>query len=320
MELQLLTDEVWPTITRLAKKTKVGDVAVAYLGTGAHERLPLRRGSTLVVDAGDGRVKCGMTDPSEIGYYIDRGVDVFHSGGLHAKVFVLDGVAIVGSANVSQHSESKLDEAAILTDNRGIVAESRAYVHDLALQRVTRGHLERLKAIYRPPKGGGGLGKGRPKGAGRHSPLWVTSTHPLDSLPPDEQERADRGAARAEQSLVDPKGHEVGWTRWSGDSRFVRHVAKGDQVIQIHDTGEGVEVWPPCGVLHVGRKYTVRRGEQRLLRRFVYIEQPVHLETMSWQEFEEAAQKADIAYLRPGSVRAIDNPDDAQALRRILPR
>lgn len=33
VELQLLADEVWSTITKLAKKAPRGDVALAYLGT-----------------------------------------------------------------------------------------------------------------------------------------------------------------------------------------------------------------------------------------------------------------------------------------------
>lgn len=322
MELQLLTDEVWSTITKLAKKAKRGDVAVAYLGTGAHQRLPLRRGSTLVIDAGEGRVKCGITDPSEIRYYIDRGVKVYHRGGLHAKVFVLDGTAVVGSTNVSQHSEYVLDEAAVLSDNRNVVAACRAFVGGLALERITLAEVERLEAMYKPPRGGGG-GGGRPghkRTASKHSPLWVVKTHDLTTLSQEEQDLIDAGQAKAEEEIQDRKRYAVSWIRSTGHGRYPDQVRKGDQIIQLYECDGGLEVWPPCRVVRVGRRHRIRRGAGEASCRVVYLEEPLECDRLSWASFDKAARKAGVTYLRPGSVRAIDNAHHAEELRRILPR
>ena len=86
----------------MKKKPSGCFVAVAYFGTGASKLLPLRKGSTLIVDMSQAAVGSGQTNPSEILKLVNRGVDVHSVNNLHAKVFAVGNQAFVGSTNVSQ--------------------------------------------------------------------------------------------------------------------------------------------------------------------------------------------------------------------------
>lgn len=95
--------DVWPRITSLAEGVGGGQrlAAVAYLGAGAFDMLPMSVGDTLVVDCSPLTAAAGATSPAEVGRYLDAGVDVYRWDGLHAKVYVLGDTAVVGSANAS---------------------------------------------------------------------------------------------------------------------------------------------------------------------------------------------------------------------------
>ena len=71
--MKLLHEDLWPTITRLARKSGRKHVAVAYLGSGASRLLPLGRGDSLVVDMSPGAVKSGQTNPFEVENTSKRG-------------------------------------------------------------------------------------------------------------------------------------------------------------------------------------------------------------------------------------------------------
>jgi hypothetical protein len=69
-------DRAWHRITALVKRRPSRcQVAVAYFGTGASKLLPLRKGSTLVVDLSKRAVGTGQTKPSEVLKLVNKGVD-----------------------------------------------------------------------------------------------------------------------------------------------------------------------------------------------------------------------------------------------------
>ena len=127
----LLTEDAWPRIRAFAQKRGPRLVAVPFVGTGAPSRLPLRSGDLLITRLDEPAVRAGLTNPTEIARLIRRGVEVHHVANLHAKVFVLGGVAVVGSTNVSHSSESQLLEAALLTDHRSTVHACAKFVRSL---------------------------------------------------------------------------------------------------------------------------------------------------------------------------------------------
>jgi phosphatidylserine/phosphatidylglycerophosphate/cardiolipin synthase-like enzyme len=149
----LLTAGIWKLITAAAKTArKPSYVAVAYFGQGASKLLPLRANSRLVVDASDNAVKSGQTHPADLKRLQGRGVVIYSVANLHAKIYVFDSTAFVGSANVSNNSAGTLIESMIRTTDHGIVHSAKSFVDGLCLDELSPGTLDRLQKIYRRPR------------------------------------------------------------------------------------------------------------------------------------------------------------------------
>lgn len=147
-----MDQEVWPRLTELAAKAKRAYVAVAYVGSDAHQLLKLKRGSVLVADCSVEAARAGQVNPDAIAAYLDGGVRVYRHPGLHAKVYVFDDTAVIGSANISKRSRDQLVEAAVATSTKGDVAAARAFVASLAQEPVTADLLAEMKAAWQQPK------------------------------------------------------------------------------------------------------------------------------------------------------------------------
>jgi hypothetical protein len=161
--IEFLADDIWGRMSELAKVSKRRHVAVAYIASAGMKMLRLAKGDVLIVDMSEGRVKVGATDPALIRQYMDKGVAVYSLQRLHAKVFVFDKTAVIGSTNVSKYSREDLTEAAILTTDPRIVEEARNFVEALArgLDAVDRDYLAKCDKLYRRPvwePGTGALG------------------------------------------------------------------------------------------------------------------------------------------------------------------
>ena len=70
MSTRLLTQDVWAHLARSAARFKKPSfVAVAYFGKGGADLLPLKRGSTLVVDASEEAVIASLINAeTTVGY------------------------------------------------------------------------------------------------------------------------------------------------------------------------------------------------------------------------------------------------------------
>lgn len=121
----LVTTDVWTEISKAASNSKIpAHVAVAYFGQQGHKLLPLLKGSSLVVDASIISVAQGSTCPAALEQLRRKGVDIYSTQYLHAKVFAFDRVAVVGSANVSQHSASTLIEALLKVETKQEIGDT----------------------------------------------------------------------------------------------------------------------------------------------------------------------------------------------------
>lgn len=148
---EFLSDNVWPQISQLARKAVRRHVAVAYIPSAGFEMLKMGKGDTLVVDMSEARVRAGGTDPAVIEEYLRRGVTVRSLPSLHAKVFVLDDTAVVGSMNVSSWSRDRLTEAGILTTEPAVVDSARQFVIELAsqLDPIDPRYVARCKKLFK---------------------------------------------------------------------------------------------------------------------------------------------------------------------------
>lgn len=258
------TDGVWPQITMRVKRTPNRCmVAVAYFGKGASKMLPLEQGSTLIVDMSKAAVGSGQTHPKDILKLVKGGVDVHSVQNLHAKVFVIDNRAYVGSNNASNHSAANLIEAAIETSDRSVVASCRRFVKSLRGELVTQQHAVRMQRFYKDPKLG--TFTGRANGATTkapipaHPPLWIV---PLinESWDDEDYDQEDKGMPRAKSKLRSTRRYRVDDFLWES-SEFLNRISNGDNVMQC--TKEGANrfmVSPISRVLDI-RRYTKGRSK-----------------------------------------------------------
>lgn len=254
MATSLLTDNIWPRLSTLARRHR-GIVAVPYFGRKGSKLLPLRRRSVLVVDCSESCVRGGRVDPNQLLTLHDKGVEIHCLPGLHAKVYVFGSRAVVGSANVSSASEKDLVEAGVETSDRRTVRACRSFVLSLCRYRMTRDALRKLVAIYEPPR----------VGSRRRAPLkrplivrpkmWAV---PLDPMPYDQDEKAHAAVARSQAiQLADTDNQSLDDFTWIGKA-FLTRLRRGELVVMCTRVGRQVWISPPAQVLAVSR-YTHRR-------------------------------------------------------------
>ncbi|MFZ2241227.1 MAG: phospholipase D family protein [Gordonia amarae] len=133
--VRMISGRVWDEITELLGGARQITAAVAYVGENAADQLPLRSGSSIIVDASAKAVAQGSTAPKTLLTWKDAGAVIYSLPGLHAKMIVCERkptrehpegetFLIVGSANVSANSARRLDECALLTDDLTTLRET----------------------------------------------------------------------------------------------------------------------------------------------------------------------------------------------------
>ncbi|QKK08983.1 MAG: hypothetical protein HND58_12975 [Planctomycetota bacterium] len=118
----------------------------AYFTAAPH--LALRRGDVLICDASDAAVRAGATCRDALASAFYAGVQCFSLVGLHAKLFLLDDLVVVGSMNATLNS-ARLCEACYIGKNasdRAAAEEVFAKVRDAATP-VTEQTLLRLQRL-----------------------------------------------------------------------------------------------------------------------------------------------------------------------------
>ena len=236
----LLCDDVWDRLRQLSKKSKRRSIAVAFLSDPY--LVKLRHGDLLIVDASDGRIKCGETSAKALASILRKRTAIFSLPNLHAKVFVFDDTAIIGSTNVSRNSSLALIEAALVTDDRATVSQTLALIESLKEKatKVDSQFIARISKIkVQKRKGAGPSQKGWPKVGNLGTRTWIVGIHEIaqDAFP-NETDLAEEGSELAAFELSN-RNHDVNWLRFTGKrSKLINIAAKGDSVIQI---------WTPLG-------------------------------------------------------------------------
>lgn len=170
MSIDFHGGQVWSSISPVLSGSGKYYAAIAFLGRDAVNRLPLREGDVLVVNASPSAVVGHATNPYAIENFLNRGVAVYSSERLHAKVVATQRKAIVGSANASAHSAAS-SEAIVVTDDKTAVRAVREFV----LAEAKRSHvihedeLRTLKKLF--------------DDAGKHSDIPGVNTTPAHSGP-----------------------------------------------------------------------------------------------------------------------------------------
>lgn len=102
---------LWSEIQKLARRSRSLIAAVGFVGKRPDRLLRWRRNSVLIADLSEARVREGSSSARGALRLLRKGVRVFSLTGLHAKVFLFDRHAVVGSMNLSEDSQERLEEA-----------------------------------------------------------------------------------------------------------------------------------------------------------------------------------------------------------------
>jgi len=149
----LITADVWMRITAEASiSTSPAFSASAYFGPNADKLLPLPPESMLVVDASIPTVQSGSTCPISLLRMKNKGVRIFSSQYLHAKLYAFDKSAFVGSCNASSRSANLLIEAAVLLKRVSDIQEVRNFVKSICVTELFESDLNYLGSLYTPPE------------------------------------------------------------------------------------------------------------------------------------------------------------------------
>ena len=301
---KLISDTLWNQLRKLNAASTRKVAAVAYVSDDSI--LKFGKGDVLVVDASDQAIKCGETSAAVLKRFSDKGARLYSCSGLHAKIFVFDETAVIGSANVSRSSASALIEAAVVTNQIHTVATARLFVERLSREStlIGRAFLDRIRSLPVSRVRRGGQRRNRPTVLGKApSRTWMINVTQLDEERfPEEATAVAAGMKTAERRRARQTA-DVAWIRWTGPSRFRELAREGDTVIQIWKTDRSKPpraVYPHAPIL-------LRQVESACTR--FYLEEPRDGTEMSWPAFLRLTKRIGLpGTVGPFSEREI--PDD----------
>lgn len=281
--IRVVSKGLWKEIRALAKKGGSKAAAIAYV---SNDEISFGEGDILVADASKGQIASGQTVAAVLDRAHKRGASIYSLSDLHAKVIVIDRVAVIGSGNMSKSSANgDRIEAAIITDIPAVVSNARAFVESLTKMAtpVDKRFIGRISAIEvkRPPRG---VHRGKREQVKIHAHrTWLISVGPLDeSRYPDERKLIQQGMAEAEERKKNRRS-DVTWIRMTGDSKFRTQAKQGDSVIQIWTNAKRTKVqavYPHSTILS-------RKDESRCTRLYVEESHGIEDRTLKWSDFKK---------------------------------
>lgn len=228
---RLICDELWKEITKLSKAAKRRMAAIAYVHDD--DKVKFGKGDILITDASDGKIASNQTSAQILKAAFEREAEIYSLTGLHAKVYVLDKYAIVGSANLSKSSEV-MTEAALLTDLPSTVSDTRSWINAFASQavKVDKDFIDRIiKIPVTKPE----FGIPIPKQSFSNKPkkrVWLLGLKDLKRTTEKEEAVKDKGYAKAENEVHDTDS-DIESIKLTGNTRFRRLASKDDIVIRF---------------------------------------------------------------------------------------
>jgi hypothetical protein len=246
----------------------------------------------------------GLTNAQVLANAFKRGAKLYSLPGLHTKVLLLGGSAVIGSANLSNKSASKLVEAAWVTDAPAAVGMATSLVQQLTNQarKIDETFLKRILKIdvKAHPKPASGSGKRKRVRIPKHL-TWIVGVHELVKDFPAEQAAIELGTAIAEQNAT-KSSSDVSWIRWTGKSRFRGEAKEGDTVIQIwsrRKTKKPLAVYRHAPIVH-------RQDEDTCTRFFVEDFADCEDKSITWSAFKKLVRQVGMAgKIGPASARPI---------------
>lgn len=302
--MRFLGDDLWRAIHAVRGDPGKKWIAVPYVARGAADRFPLRNGDVLVVRFDDLTIQSGGTDPREIIRYLKHGVNVYNREDLHAKVYVSNRRAVVGSANLSRRSAERLKEAGVASSERKFIQQARKFVSSLRGRPITLEWARSKRALYVPQKS-----------TGNHATLKAGPTMWAISFEVgDRSEEAEEAAAvavkRAKSRLRRPdRFHLLDLQTWKEIP-----VKEGDWVFQLVHEGRERYFEAPARVLHINR-FKTGHGESQI----VVVQERKRLRGRSPAALIAKLKKMGLSLRRPRRFYRLTNAKLIDALYREWP-
>lgn len=220
---------LWAELRRAARRSSRLDAAVAFVGRNPELVLRWPRKTTLVSDVSIASVESGRTSARGVRLLANGGARVRSVAGLHAKVYVFDRVAFVGSPNASEHSAS-LVEAAVRVVKPAEVEAARAFVRHLWRDASPLPDVLLKQLIRLEPRRAGAFAmkrhdkpRGLKRGTDRFSDLLQGHNLWLDAVTPEEVPKAvDNARKRTAAQLVRANEvDDVSGVEWTGQTRRI---------------------------------------------------------------------------------------------------
>lgn len=250
-------EHIWDNLSGPIVAATRRRAAIAYAGRNASRILPLGRDDIVVVDGSDTALAAGSTHPTALDEWLGAGARVWSLADLHAKVILLEHddetrTAIVGSANISEHSNNELIEAAIITDDE-TVCEAVSVELDRWVgwaEPVDAAWLDRARTLYREPQRPAPAAGGRRPRIDLGAPLWLGMWTPIG-------EPLSAAAEAEYEQAVRRHGErgEVDW--WQLDDGDESSVIPGHNVVLANNPSARDEpvgqstAWGPAKIVRV---------------------------------------------------------------------
>jgi hypothetical protein len=312
---RVLSKDLWTEVRKQARASSSRKGAIAYV---TRDLVGFRKGNTLVVDASDFAIRNGETNARLLRKLHKKGVLLYHCADLHAKVLLLDDVAIISSGNMSSSSQRRMVEAALISDHGSVVAGVASLIEQLIeqsspLDQEKIAQLCKIKVTRRGKWNGA-----RSKGHGRRARItrlgnrtWIVGVHELKPDPnPEEQRLIDR-ATRSLRDQLSASDDDFSWIRWGVRGHFARRCRTGDLLIQIWRSANAKrpsKVWKAVPVL-------LKQPTKRWTR-FYVAEPSGSRPEITWGQFKRLLQE--LGYprqVKAGSVHLVE-PDVADTIGR----
>lgn len=247
---KFLSNDVWTQGAKLLEKRKPKTAAISYVTIYS---TILNKNDVLICDASEAAIECGETKASVLRTYMDKGVKIFSVPNFHAKLIVCDNGVIIGSANLSKNSATKLVEASVYTNEISAIAQAHAFCHPFISKKfeLTELNLVALEQIV--PIERKDLHRNVPKERKRtfRGDEWVISTVPGKSEKyVDEIERLEKVVAKKYNTIAD----NIDTLTWKPNGKFAIAAKLGNTFIRIHTEGRRTSVYSEATLVQIERK------------------------------------------------------------------
>lgn len=298
--IKLISNDIWDIIIEYSRKAQKSKIATAYLTSTAFDKVPLKKGDVLLVAMCKRNLECGSVDPYEVEKYYKKEVKIYNLDNLHAKIYLLGNILIVGSTNLTSNSEN-LVEAGILTDNTKVILAAKHFFKENCIEPITIGYINLCKKWYRPSTFSGIKGKKKStKFKGQLSNLWVLSTHPIKKDNSNDDKLFENKKKAFNKYITDIKKYEVNRIFYPINHRVIANVKKGDIIIEIHKDKTNTNVYYPSRVLGIIKNKKTNKAQ-------LLYEDLIKSKSIPWKSFERILSDNKIAYIKKTSTRNIKN-------------